>query len=147
MHLPPGASRVRMREQCRVAHPDRKPIRASSAEVEANNRPLGGPARCREGGGVTAARPLRQSESSPGIGSSGAKAASTSCPGSMDDDGADRCRRLGLGFARTSLDRSAFELDRLDKAIAEQEAINEQLGSRSPAWRTRAHRRWPRSSA
>jgi cell division protein FtsL len=34
---------------------------------------------------------------------------------------------LGLGFARTSLDRSAFELDRLDKAIAEQEAINEQL--------------------
>ncbi len=34
---------------------------------------------------------------------------------------------LGLGFARTSLDRSAFELDRLDKAITEQEAINEQL--------------------
>ncbi|MGH8947783.1 MAG: hypothetical protein ACRDXF_02900 [Acidimicrobiia bacterium] len=34
---------------------------------------------------------------------------------------------LGLGFARTSLDRSAFELDRLDRAIAEQEAINEQL--------------------
>ncbi len=34
---------------------------------------------------------------------------------------------LGLGFARTSLDRSAFELDRLDKAIAEQEAVNEQL--------------------
>lgn len=34
---------------------------------------------------------------------------------------------LGLGFARTSLDRSAFELDRLDKAIVEQEAVNEQL--------------------
>ncbi len=34
---------------------------------------------------------------------------------------------LGLGFARTSLDRSAFELDRLDRAIAEQEALNEQL--------------------
>ncbi|MGA7097292.1 MAG: hypothetical protein WB245_06965 [Acidimicrobiia bacterium] len=34
---------------------------------------------------------------------------------------------LGLGFARTSLDRSAFELDRLDKAITEQEAINQQL--------------------
>jgi len=34
---------------------------------------------------------------------------------------------LGLGFARTSLDRSAFELDRLNRAIAEQEAINEQL--------------------
>ncbi len=34
---------------------------------------------------------------------------------------------LGLGFARTSLDRSAFELDRLNRSIAEQEAINEQL--------------------
>ena len=34
---------------------------------------------------------------------------------------------LGLGFARTSLDKSAFELDRLNKAIAEEEAINEQL--------------------
>lgn len=34
---------------------------------------------------------------------------------------------LGLGFARTSLDRSAFELDRLNDAIVEQEAINEQL--------------------
>ncbi|MGH8913568.1 MAG: hypothetical protein ACRDZM_03535 [Acidimicrobiia bacterium] len=34
---------------------------------------------------------------------------------------------LGLGFARTSLDRSAFELDRLNGAVAEQEAINEQL--------------------
>jgi cell division protein FtsL len=34
---------------------------------------------------------------------------------------------LGLGFARTSLDKSAFELDRLDRAITEQEAVNEQL--------------------
>ncbi len=34
---------------------------------------------------------------------------------------------LGLGFARTSLDKSAFELDRLNRAIAEQEATNEQL--------------------
>jgi cell division protein FtsL len=34
---------------------------------------------------------------------------------------------LGLGFARTSLDKSAFELDRLNRAIAEQEAMNEQL--------------------
>ncbi|MGH8871800.1 MAG: hypothetical protein ACRDWS_07495 [Acidimicrobiia bacterium] len=34
---------------------------------------------------------------------------------------------LGLGFARTSLDKSAFELDRLNRAIAEQEAVNEQL--------------------
>jgi len=34
---------------------------------------------------------------------------------------------LGLGFARTSLDKSAFELDRLDRAIVEQEALNEQL--------------------
>jgi cell division protein FtsL len=34
---------------------------------------------------------------------------------------------LGLGFARTSLDRSAFELDRLNRAITEQLAMNEQL--------------------
>ena len=34
---------------------------------------------------------------------------------------------LGLGFARTSLDRSAFELDGLNRAIAEHEALNEQL--------------------
>ena len=34
---------------------------------------------------------------------------------------------LGLGFARTSLDRSAFELDGLNRSIAEQEALNEQL--------------------
>jgi len=34
---------------------------------------------------------------------------------------------LGLGFARTSLDRSAFELDRLDRAMTEQAAMNEQL--------------------
>lgn len=34
---------------------------------------------------------------------------------------------LGLGFARTSLDKSAFELDRLNRAITEQEAMNEQL--------------------
>jgi cell division protein FtsL len=34
---------------------------------------------------------------------------------------------LGLGFARTSLDKSAFELDGLNRAIAEQEALNEQL--------------------
>lgn len=34
---------------------------------------------------------------------------------------------LGLGFARTSLDKSAFELDRLNRAIVEQEALNEQL--------------------
>jgi cell division protein FtsL len=34
---------------------------------------------------------------------------------------------LGLGFARTSLDKSAFELDRLNRAITEQEALNEQL--------------------
>jgi cell division protein FtsL len=34
---------------------------------------------------------------------------------------------LGLGFARTSLDRSAFELDRLNRAITEQVAMNEQL--------------------
>ena len=34
---------------------------------------------------------------------------------------------LGLGFARTSLDKSAFELDQLNRSIAEQEAINQQL--------------------
>lgn len=34
---------------------------------------------------------------------------------------------LGLGFARTSLDKSAFELDQLTRAIEEQGAINEQL--------------------
>jgi cell division protein FtsL len=34
---------------------------------------------------------------------------------------------LGLGFARTSLDRSAFELDQLNRSIEEQSAINEQL--------------------
>ena len=34
---------------------------------------------------------------------------------------------LGLGFARTSLDRSAFELAELNKGIAEQAALNEQL--------------------
>ncbi len=34
---------------------------------------------------------------------------------------------LGLGFARTSLDRSAFELAELDKAIDEQVAINRAL--------------------
>ena len=34
---------------------------------------------------------------------------------------------LGLGFARTSLDRSAFDLAELDKAIDAQMAINEQL--------------------
>ena len=34
---------------------------------------------------------------------------------------------LGLGFARTSLDGSAFELAGLDKAVAEQTAINRQL--------------------
>ncbi|HUG07734.1 MAG TPA: hypothetical protein VMP13_02355 [Acidimicrobiia bacterium] len=34
---------------------------------------------------------------------------------------------LGLGFARTSLDRSAFELAELNKGIAEQSALNEQL--------------------
>ncbi len=34
---------------------------------------------------------------------------------------------LGLGFARTSLDRSAFELAELNKAIDEQSALNEQL--------------------
>lgn len=34
---------------------------------------------------------------------------------------------LGLGFARTSLDKSAFELAELNKAISEQTAINRQL--------------------
>ena len=34
---------------------------------------------------------------------------------------------LGLGFARTSLDGSAFELAELDRAISEQIAINRQL--------------------
>lgn len=34
---------------------------------------------------------------------------------------------LGLGFARTSLDGSAFELAELNKAIDEQQALNEQL--------------------
>lgn len=34
---------------------------------------------------------------------------------------------LGLGFARTSLDSSAFELAEINKAIDEQEALNEQL--------------------
>jgi cell division protein FtsL len=34
---------------------------------------------------------------------------------------------LGLGFARTSLDSSAFELAELNKAIDEQQALNEQL--------------------
>ena len=34
---------------------------------------------------------------------------------------------LGLGFARTSLDRSAFELAELNRSIAEQEAMNQEL--------------------
>lgn len=34
---------------------------------------------------------------------------------------------LGLGFARTSLDSSAFELAELNKSIAEQTALNRQL--------------------
>lgn len=34
---------------------------------------------------------------------------------------------LGLGFARTSLDKSAFELSELNKAIDEQAAINRAL--------------------
>lgn len=34
---------------------------------------------------------------------------------------------LGLGFARTSLDRSAFDLAELNKEIEEQMALNEQL--------------------
>jgi cell division protein FtsL len=31
---------------------------------------------------------------------------------------------LGLGFARTSLDRAAFDLAELDRAIAEQHTLN-----------------------
>ncbi len=34
---------------------------------------------------------------------------------------------LGLAFARTSLDRSAFDLAELNRAIDEQSALNEQL--------------------
>lgn len=34
---------------------------------------------------------------------------------------------LGLAFARTSLDRSAFDLAELNRAIDEQSAVNEQL--------------------
>jgi len=34
---------------------------------------------------------------------------------------------LGLGFARTSLDKSAFELATLNRSIDEQLALNEQL--------------------
>lgn len=34
---------------------------------------------------------------------------------------------LGLGFARTSLDSSAFEMAELDKSIAQQTALNRQL--------------------
>jgi cell division protein FtsL len=34
---------------------------------------------------------------------------------------------LGLVFARTSLDKSAFDLAELDQAIDEQSALNEQL--------------------
>lgn len=34
---------------------------------------------------------------------------------------------LGLGFARTSLDRSAFDLAELNRAIDTQLALNEQL--------------------
>lgn len=34
---------------------------------------------------------------------------------------------LGLGFARTSLDRSAFELAELNEAIDEQQAVNRAL--------------------
>ena len=34
---------------------------------------------------------------------------------------------LGMGFARTSLDKSAFELTELNRAIAEQTAHNQQL--------------------
>ena len=34
---------------------------------------------------------------------------------------------LGLGFARTSLDRSAFDLAELNKAIGEETAINRQM--------------------
>lgn len=34
---------------------------------------------------------------------------------------------LGLGFARTSLDKSAFDSAELDKAILEETALNQQL--------------------
>lgn len=34
---------------------------------------------------------------------------------------------LGLGFARTSLDRTAFDLSELNRAIEEQTTLNEQL--------------------
>jgi len=34
---------------------------------------------------------------------------------------------LGLGFARTSLDKSAFELAELNEAIAEQTAVNRRM--------------------
>lgn len=34
---------------------------------------------------------------------------------------------LGLGFARTSLDRSAFDLAELNQAVDEEAALNEQL--------------------
>jgi cell division protein FtsL len=34
---------------------------------------------------------------------------------------------LGLGFAQTSLDKSAFELSDLEAGIAEQQALNEEL--------------------
>lgn len=34
---------------------------------------------------------------------------------------------LGLGFARTSLDRSAFDLAELNKAISEETALNRQM--------------------
>lgn len=34
---------------------------------------------------------------------------------------------LGLGFARTSLDRTAFDLAEINKAIEQQLALNEQL--------------------
>lgn len=34
---------------------------------------------------------------------------------------------LGLGFARTSLDRSAFDLAELNKAIGEETALNRQM--------------------
>lgn len=34
---------------------------------------------------------------------------------------------LGLGFARISLDKSAFDLAELNRSIAEQEALNQEL--------------------
>jgi cell division protein FtsL len=34
---------------------------------------------------------------------------------------------LGLGFARTSLDKSAFELQELNRSINEQVSVNQQL--------------------